>query len=161
MGFLTRYKRYLPLLALFFPALPAPGLAPAELEGKIREAARRSQLDHRLVTAVIQVESAFKADAVSRAGAMGLMQVIPSTASEIGIRNPYHEMNIPMGATGYLRRMINRYRGDIRLALAAYNAGPGNVDRYKGIPPFKETRKYVKRVMKIYRKLKKRRVSRK
>ncbi|MEZ4751536.1 MAG: lytic transglycosylase domain-containing protein [Bdellovibrionota bacterium] len=120
----------------------------------VADAARRAHLDPKLVQAVVEVESNYNARAISRKGAMGLMQVMPATAGELGIHQPLHALDNLQGACQYLRRLINRYSGDLKLALAAYNAGPHNVDRYKGIPPFKETRKYVKRVLRIYDRLK-------
>jgi len=124
------------------------------LDEQIRDAARRSSLDPLLVKAVVRVESNFRSKATSQKGAMGLMQVMPGTAEAKGIHQPYHATNNLMGACEYLRELINRYRGNIEWALAAYNAGPANVDRYQGIPPFTETRSYVKKVMKIYKDLK-------
>lgn len=127
---------------------------PPTLDQQIRDAARRSSLDPFLVKAVVSVESNFKSKATSHKGAMGLMQVMPKTAEEKGIQQPYHATNNLMGACDYLRELINRYRGNLEWALAAYNAGPRNVDKYKGIPPFSETQSYVKKVMKTYRGLK-------
>ena len=124
---------------------------------KIRDAAQRSSLDPKLVQAVIKVESNFRPDATSAKGAMGLMQVMPQTAERCGIVDPYHPLDNLMGACECLRELINRYRGDLRLALAAYNAGPRNIDKYHGIPPFRETQAYVKRVLEIYSELKQRR----
>lgn len=142
-------------LVLAVSAFGAPELVrPDELTRKIREAARHAYLDPKLVEAVVRVESNFKPQAVSPKGAMGLMQVMPSTADECGIPNAYHAVSNLMGACECLRKLINRYQGDLRLALAAYNAGPGHVDRYNGVPPFRETRDYVQRVMAVYRKLK-------
>lgn len=128
--------------------------APHPLDQQIKDAALRSSLDPALVKAVIQVESNYKPHATSQKGAMGLMQVMPKTAQTQGIQEPYHPIDNLMGACDYLRKLINQYRGNVELALAAYNAGPGNVERYGGIPPFKETQSYVAKVMKIYRRLK-------
>ena len=126
------------------------GAIPSDLAQKIRDAAHRSFLDPKLVEAIITVESNFKATATSKKGAMGLMQVMPRTADICEIHEPYHALNNLMGACECLRKLINRYRGDLRLALAAYNAGTQNVERYRGIPPFPETQKYVARIMKLY-----------
>ncbi len=100
-----------------------------------------------LVRAVIQVESGFNAMAVSSKGAMGLMQLMPATARELGVQNPFHpEENIRGGVT-YLRQLLDLYDSDIELALAAYNAGPGSVAKYGGaVPPYRETRDYVKKI---------------
>jgi soluble lytic murein transglycosylase-like protein len=129
--------------------------APHDLNQRIKDAAVRSSLDPSLIKAIVQVESNFESRATSLKGAMGLMQVMPKTAEAQGIRQPYHATENLMGACDYLRTLINRYRGNIKWALAAYNAGPGNVDRYGGIPPFKETQLYVKKVLNIYQRLKK------
>lgn len=141
------------LLALQMTAVALPSTD--TIRQKIQDAALRAYIDPRLVEAVVTAESNFDTKAKSRAGAMGLMQVMPETAKQSGIRAPYHSVDNLMGACQYLRKMLNRYSGNVSFALAAYNAGPANVDRYKGIPPFKETRLYVKRVLKLYAKLKK------
>lgn len=133
-------------------ASPAP--ISASLNEQIEDAARRASLDPRLVRAVIQVESNFKSSAISPKGAVGLMQMMTETAEECDIHDRTHSMNHLMGACLCLRKLINRYQGDVRLALAAYNAGPKAVKKYRGVPPFPETQKYVKRVLAIYHKLK-------
>ncbi len=127
---------------------------PPKLRQNIEDAAKRSFLDPKLVEAVVAVESNFDSKATSHKGAMGLMQVMPETADSCEVHEPYHAVNNLMGACECLRKLINRYRGNLSLALAAYNAGPTNVDRYKGIPPFKETRNYVRKILERYEKLK-------
>jgi soluble lytic murein transglycosylase-like protein len=99
----------------------------------------------------MQTESAFDALAVSPAGAVGLMQLMPDVASEMGVDDPFDPRQNIMGGAKYLRRLLDRHRGNMRLALASYNAGPGNVTEYGGVPPFPETRKYVKTVTKLIR----------
>lgn len=117
------------------------------LHRSIRRAAHRYSLSEALIHSVIRAESNYKADAVSPAGAQGLMQLMPATARELGVTDPFDvQQNIDGGAK-YLRRMLDRFGGDLKLALAAYNAGPGTVARYDGDVPYRETRDYVQRVL--------------
>jgi len=97
----------------------------------------------------MQTESAFDALAVSRAGAVGLMQLMPDLASELGVDDPFDPRKNIMGGAKYLRRLLDLHHGNVRLALASYNAGPANVSEYGGVPPFPETRKYVKTVTRL------------
>ncbi len=115
-------------------------------------------LDPDLVRAVIRVESCFDRRAVSRVGAQGLMQLMPQTARELGVSDPFNGRDNLAAGMSYLRRMLNQFNEDVRLALAAYNAGPNAVRRYNGIPPYAETRGYVKRIMALYRQLRERRL---
>lgn len=115
----------------------------------VREA-HANDLEPALVKAVIAAESNFSRFAVSRAGAQGLMQLMPQTAAGLGVDDPFHERQNVNGGSRYLRAMLDRY-GDLKRALAAYNAGPSAVDRYRGIPPYPETKAYVKRVLAYYR----------
>lgn len=111
-----------------------------------KQAAQNYAVDEALIRAVIHAESAFKVDAVSRVGAQGLMQLMPATADELGVKNAFAaEQNIAGGAK-YLALLLQSFSGDTRLATAAYNAGPGAVKRYQGIPPYAETQAYVERV---------------
>ena len=107
-------------------------------------------VDPHLVKAIIAAESSGNSNAVSPAKAKGLMQLIDSTAQSMGVKNIFNPSDNIMGGTKYIKSLIDRYKGDTKLALAAYNAGPGAVDKYNGIPPYKETQNYVNRVLNYY-----------
>ena len=132
------------LIPLDETALAPP---PSPYEDLIIEAAEMYSLDPRLIRSVVQVESAFNPMAVSPVGAQGLMQLRPRLARELGVHNPFDPRQSIMGGARLLRRLIDRHEGDIRLALASYNAGPRNVARYGGVPPFQETQNYIKRII--------------
>jgi soluble lytic murein transglycosylase-like protein len=122
--------------------LPESGLGE-----RIDRHARRAGLDPRLVQAVVQVESGYNARALSSKGAMGLMQLMPETARRVGVANPYDVDENLLGGTTYLRQLVDRFGGQLTLALAGYNAGPEAVERHGGVPPYRETRDYVSRVL--------------
>jgi hypothetical protein len=123
----------------------------SRIEAGITKAAQRYDLPDALIRAVVQAESGFKVRAVSPAGAQGLMQLMPGTAKEMGVTDPFDiEQNID-GGSRYLRAMLDRFDGDVRLALSAYNAGPGTVAKYSGQVPYAETRNYVDRVLRFVR----------
>lgn len=113
----------------------------------INEAAIRHGVDFPLVKAVIHAESAFDPQAVSKKGALGLMQIMPQNLSEFQVDDPFDPWQNIMGGTRYLKELLERFDGQVPLALAAYNAGPRMVDTHRGIPPFLETETYVKKVM--------------
>ena len=115
--------------------------------------AHKYRIDKDLVKAIIIAESCFKVRAKSHANAQGLMQLIPATARRFGVRNSYSPSQNISGGIKYLRFLKDRYKGDLKKTIAAYNAGEGAVDRHKGIPPYKETKKYVKNVLNTYVKL--------
>jgi soluble lytic murein transglycosylase-like protein len=118
-------------------------------EDIIQEAAKTYDLDPALIRAVMQAESAFHPYVVSRAGAEGLMQLMPALADEMGVTDSFDPRENIMGGARYLKQLLDLHNGNIPLTLASYNAGPGNVRRYRGVPPFKETRSYVKKITKI------------
>ncbi|MGV6858137.1 MAG: lytic transglycosylase domain-containing protein [bacterium] len=117
----------------------------------IEAMALKYDIEPALIQAVIATESCYDAKAVSRVGAQGLMQLMPATATTLGVKNPFDARQNIAGGVKYLREMLDTFNQDETLALAAYNAGPGAVRKYGGIPPYKETRAYVKKVLTLYR----------
>jgi len=133
---------------------PTLSYRPSIKDGKyttiIKQAAMKYDIPEDLIASVIQQESNFKNDVVSKSGAQGLMQLMPGTAKFLGVKDSFDPVQNITGGARYLRQMLDQFNGNIELALAAYNAGPGNVKKYDGIPPFKETQNYVKKVLNTF-----------
>jgi len=143
-------SRCAPAEAAAKPKISVAAVAPAEVARLIADLAPQHGLDPNLVLAVIQVESAFHADAISPKNARGLMQVIPATAQRFGIDEPMEVRGNLLAGMRYLRWLLSYFRGDVTLSLAAYNAGEKRVVEYRGIPPYPETQAYVRRVQSYY-----------
>ena len=133
------------------PAAPSTALKPASMTELVDNAARKYGLPPAFVRAVVAVESGYQADAVSPKGAIGLMQLMPGTARELGADPKIPEQNVDAG-TRYLRDLLLKYDNQAYHALAAYNAGPGAVDKYHGVPPYRETRNYILNVLRNWKK---------
>jgi soluble lytic murein transglycosylase-like protein len=142
----TRYRKIEVESARFHAAL-----SERELEPVIKRHSSQQQLHPALIRAVIKAESNFDPRAVSRAGAMGLMQLMPQTAVRLDVRDMFDPDENVGGGTKYLRQLLDRFHGNLPLALAAYNAGENIVDRYQSLPPIDETRQYVRKVLRYYR----------
>lgn len=126
---------------------PAPK---EEIDRLIEEYSAKNNLDKDFVKSVVRHESGFNVNATSKCGAMGLMQLMPATAKGLGVTDPYNPVQNVEGGVKYLKSMLNKYNGNVILALAAYNAGPGAVDKYDGVPPYGETQNYVKSILANY-----------
>ncbi len=129
---------------------PIVPLASTNLNGMVNEAGGRHDIDPDLLMSVIRAESDFKVHAVSPKGAQGLMQLMPQTANQLGVANPFDPGSNVEGGTRYLRELLEKYNFDLAKALAAYNAGPMRVQQYGGVPPYYETRAYVARIIRDY-----------
>jgi soluble lytic murein transglycosylase-like protein len=126
------------------------GSSPDDIDSAIEQAAARHNVDPNLVRAVVKVESNFNPNAVSRKGAMGLMQLMPATARQLKLKNPFDpEQNVDAGVR-HLKQLLESYGGDVKLTLAAYNAGAGAVARSSGVPRYAETQNYVRRITNLY-----------
>jgi soluble lytic murein transglycosylase-like protein len=134
-------------------AVPAP-LAPAQIERLVRTNATAWGVDPALIKAIIANESGFDAKATSKTGARGLMQLEPETAAQLGVADAYDPAQNVWGGTRYIKGLLDRFHGDLRLAVAAYNAGAGAVEKYGGVPPYAETQAYVENVLDSYRRYK-------
>ncbi|MFM7469178.1 MAG: lytic transglycosylase domain-containing protein [Vampirovibrionales bacterium] len=130
---------------------PHTGMQTLQLQNLAHEVAQKHQLNPSLFKALVQAESGFRTKARSYVGAMGLTQLMPKTAKSLGVKNPWNPAENLEGGAKYLKGLIDRFGGSEQLALAAYNAGPNAVKRYGGIPPYRETMNYVKRIMKLQR----------
>lgn len=119
---------------------------PTSFEQIVQDAARKYGVSEELIHAIIKTESNYNPKAKSHAGAMGLMQLMPGTARYLGVKDPYDAKQNIFGGTKYISDMLRQHNGDLTLALAAYNAGPGNVKKYGGVPPFKETQNYIQKI---------------
>ncbi len=128
------------------PDAPAP-VPPEQINSLVQQNADIWQVDPALIKSVIANESSFNANATSPVGAQGLMQLMPETAASLGVKNPYDPAQNVAGGTRYLRGLLDRFKGDTRLAVAAYNAGPNAVEKYGDVPPYAETQNYVKNVL--------------
>jgi soluble lytic murein transglycosylase-like protein len=135
------------LWAILPDELPDDALVPADLRSLVRQIAEREGLDPGLVLALVGVESGFRAEALSPKGAQGLMQLMPATAATYGVVDPFDPQANVQAGVRHLRLLLERYGGDTERALAAYNAGEGAVERHRGVPPFAETRAYVRKVL--------------
>jgi Rod binding domain-containing protein len=118
-----------------------------KLDKTINDASKKYGVDKNMIKSIIMTESAGKVKAVSSAKAKGLMQLMDSTAQDLGVKNVYNPTENINGGTKYFAQMLRQYDGDVKMALAAYNAGPQNVDKYNGIPPFDETKNYINKVL--------------
>lgn len=130
---------------------PAP-MAPEEIDRLVSANAATWNVDPSLIKAIIANESGFNANATSGAGAQGLMQLMPGTASGLGVTNSYDPAQNVWGGTRYLRGLLDRFGGNVELAVAGYNAGPGAVEKYSGVPPYAQTQNYVQNVLASYEK---------
>lgn len=135
------------------PAAAGPSMAPpAQLEQLIQANGNAAGVDPALIKAIIANESAFDPQATSKTGAQGLMQLEPETAAGVGVTDAYDPAQNILGGTRYIKGLLERFHGDVRLAVAAYNAGPGAVAKYGGVPPYAETQNYVQNVLESYKK---------
>lgn len=127
-------------------------IPPAQIDALVGDNAQAQDVDPALIKAIIANESGFNANATSKVGAQGLMQLMPGTASALGVTNAYDPAQNVAGGTKYIKGLLDRFNGNVPLAVAAYNAGPGAVEKYGGVPPYAETQNYVQNVLASYAK---------
>jgi hypothetical protein len=130
---------------------PKPAAEKSDYSAYVKQAATKYEIEPELIHAVIKTESNGNHRAVSRKGAMGLMQLMPSTASDMDVVNPFNPEENIEGGTRYLKSLLEEFNGDLTLALAAYNAGPKTVEKYRSVPPISETRQYVKKILSLFK----------
>jgi soluble lytic murein transglycosylase-like protein len=133
------------------PGAPAM-VPPAQIDALVNDNAQSQDVDPALIKAIIANESGFNANATSNVGAQGLMQLMPGTAAGLGVTDAYDPSQNVAGGTKYIKGLLQKFNGDVRLAVAAYNAGPGAVEKYGGVPPYAETQNYVQNVLASYAK---------
>ena len=136
------------------PSPPQTMKTPHSYEELIHNAAEQNGIAAPLIKAIIKAESNFNPQAVSKKGALGLMQIMPANLASLNVRDPFDPRQNIMGGTRYFKQMMNRFGGKLTLAIAAYNAGPEQVERYQRIPPIRETENYVRRVLQYYNRYK-------
>ena len=140
----------IPFVALSVGSKLKTSYSKSDIMDIIDNACEKYDMDSKLVKALVKQESGFNPDAKSKAGAMGLMQLMPKTAEALGVKDPYNPKDNVDGGVRYLKQMLDKFNGNKILALAAYNAGPNAVKKYDGIPPYKETQNYVKSILSMY-----------
>ncbi len=144
------YMKITPPQGLKYKVAELPSLSKGQINEIVSQVCGKYKIDDKLVMALIQQESNFNSSAVSKSGAIGLMQLMPGTAKTLGVLNPFSiEQNVE-GGVKHLKNMLSKYNGNLILALAAYNAGAGSVDKYGGVPPYPETQNYVKKILSNY-----------
>ncbi|MEW6281534.1 MAG: lytic transglycosylase domain-containing protein [Candidatus Eremiobacterota bacterium] len=151
---LTDDKRFTPAQASKNDKVGSWNGDPRDFDSMIKQASRTHNVDESLIRAVIKQESAYDPKATSHCGAMGLMQLMPETAADLGVADAYDPYQNIMGGTKYLRQLLDRFNGNMTRAIAGYNAGPGAVEQHGGIPPYPETQNYVACVLEFYQRYK-------
>lgn len=154
IGSMTSDQRFSPTAARSASSAGQPA-SPSEFDGIISEASKKYNVDEKLIRAVIKQESGFNPSATSYCGAQGLMQLMPETAQGLGVKDAYDPRDNIMGGTRYLSQLLGQFDGNMTKTIAAYNAGPGAVQQFGGVPPYSETQDYVNKVLGYYEDAKK------